>query len=145
MGSESHGISAGFGEFHLTIRSWSPRLFDKKCAELQSFIRKTADEYHLNPDLSWTQEFFANENNEEAVDCLERVANKSDFKYNYKNEPFKWGEDFGLFTQKFKGAMFGLGAGKDTPALHNPDYDYPDDITATGIAMFYGTLKELLG
>jgi metal-dependent amidase/aminoacylase/carboxypeptidase family protein len=40
------------------------------------------------------------------------------------------GEDFGLFTQHYPGAM-----GWDqeqTPALHNPDYDFPDDIITTG-------------
>ena len=47
---------------------------------------------------------------------------------------------FGLFTQKFKGAMFGLGSGEDCPALHNPDYDFPDEIIETGIAMF----KEII-
>jgi metal-dependent amidase/aminoacylase/carboxypeptidase family protein len=39
------------------------------------------------------------------------------------------GEDFGLFTQHYPGAMFGLGSGTDS--LHNPDYDFPDDIITT--------------
>jgi metal-dependent amidase/aminoacylase/carboxypeptidase family protein len=42
------------------------------------------------------------------------------------------GRDFGLFTQHYPGAMFGLGSGTDSPALHNPDYDFPDDIITTG-------------
>jgi metal-dependent amidase/aminoacylase/carboxypeptidase family protein len=52
-----------------------------------------------------------------------------------KETPFTW-EDFGLFTQHFSGAMFGLGSGTDTPALHNPDYDFPDEIIPTGITYF---------
>jgi hypothetical protein len=36
-----------------------------------------------------------------------------------------------LDTQHFSGAMFGLGSGT-TPALHNPDYDFPDEIIPTG-------------
>ncbi|HKL66769.1 MAG TPA: hypothetical protein VJ877_02670, partial [Bacteroidales bacterium] len=51
-------------------------------------------------------------------------------------KPFKWSEDFSHFTKKYKGAMFGLGSGKDQPALHNPDYDFPDQILASGINMF---------
>lgn len=39
--------------------------------------------------------------------------------------------------------MFGLGSGKNTPALHNPDYDFPDDITVTGAQLFYNILKEV--
>jgi hypothetical protein len=30
-----------------------------------------------------------------------------------KDNPFTWGEDFGLFTQHYPGAMFGLGSGTD--------------------------------
>ena len=33
--------------------------------------------------------------------------------------------------------LFGLGAGLDMPALHNPDYDFPDDIIPHGIDIFY--------
>ena len=29
--------------------------------------------------------------------------------------------------------MFGLGAGTETPALHNPNYDFPEDLIDTGI------------
>ena len=61
-----------------------------------------------------------------------------------KEVPFTFGEDFGWFTQKFKGAMLGLGAGEATPALHNPDYDFPDDIIPTGIQLFYQIAKEVL-
>lgn len=59
------------------------------------------------------------------------------------NEPFKWGEDFGLFTQKYKGMMFGIGSGLDCPALHNPDYDFPDEILPTAVNVFYGIVKEI--
>ena len=40
--------------------------------------------------------------------------------------------------------MLGLGAGEATPALHNPDYDFPDDIIPTGIQLFYQIAKEVL-
>jgi hypothetical protein len=40
--------------------------------------------------------------------------------------------------------MFGLGAGVATPSLHNPDYDYPDAITETGIRMFSSIINQIL-
>jgi metal-dependent amidase/aminoacylase/carboxypeptidase family protein len=61
-----------------------------------------------------------------------------------KELPFTFGEDFGLFTQQFKGAMLGLGAGENSPALHNPDYDFPDEIIETGIQLFHQITKEIL-
>ena len=39
--------------------------------------------------------------------------------------------------------MFGLGSGEKTPALHNPDYDFPNDILATGIQQFYQIIQEV--
>ena len=39
--------------------------------------------------------------------------------------------------------MFGLGSGKKTPNLHNPDYDWPDEITETGAQIFF-KISELI-
>jgi metal-dependent amidase/aminoacylase/carboxypeptidase family protein len=54
-----------------------------------------------------------------------------------EKDNFYLGEDFGLFTQHYPGAMFGLGSGTDSPALHNPDYDFPDDIITTEYLFFH--------
>jgi metal-dependent amidase/aminoacylase/carboxypeptidase family protein len=40
--------------------------------------------------------------------------------------------------------MFGLGAGMETPALHNADYDFPDEIIETGINMFQSIISNIL-
>jgi len=58
---------------------------------------------------------------------------------------FRFGEDFGLFTQKFRGAMFGLGAGLDQPALHHADYDFPDELITPAIAIYETILRQYLG
>lgn len=143
MGELAYGISAGKGELHLTIRSWDLKLFDEKCTALEKFIQETSAKYHLQAEISWTQVFFANKNDTTANDFVRKAAVTNGFNIHEKRDSFKWGEDFGLFTQKFKGAMFGLGAGENTPALHNPDYDFPDEITATGIQQFYQIIQEI--
>jgi len=40
--------------------------------------------------------------------------------------------------------MFGLGAGETAPALHNPDYDFPDGLIGSGGAMFRRIITQLL-
>ncbi|HPG33220.1 MAG TPA: hypothetical protein PLM34_05160, partial [Lentimicrobium sp.] len=57
--------------------------------------------------------------------------------------PFRWSEDFGHFTQNFRGALFGVGAGQAHPQLHHPDYDFPDEIIITGTRMFYSLIQKL--
>ena len=34
--------------------------------------------------------------------------------------------------------MFGLGAGVDTPPLHDDRYDFPDELIESGVRLFSG-------
>jgi len=54
-------------------------------------------------------------------------------------------EDFGRFGQPgTRSAMLFLGAGPG-PALHNPDYDFPDALIGPGVAIFHQLARDLLG
>ncbi|MFT6872401.1 MAG: metal-dependent amidase/aminoacylase/carboxypeptidase family protein [Roseivirga sp.] len=39
--------------------------------------------------------------------------------------------------------MFGLGSGKKTTDLHNPEYDFPNEIIEPGVNMFWGIVQQL--
>lgn len=142
--NSSYGISAGYGEVHFTIRSWSVDLMKERSEEIVRFMEETCEKHHLRPEISWTEVFHANVNHPEAVDFIRKASKENNLSLTERKFPFPWGEDFGLFTQNFKGAMFGLGAGEETPALHNPDYDFPDEITITGIQMFTSIINQIL-
>ena len=144
LGDLAYGISAGYGEVHFTIRSWCTGLMSKRSDEIVAFMEATCAKHNLKPDISWTQVFHANINDPKAVDYIREASKKNNLTLTERAYPFRWGEDFGLFTQKHKGAMFGLGSGTSTPALHNPDYDYPDEITESGIKMFYQIIQQIV-
>lgn len=137
MGTEDYGISAGYGEIHYTFRRAANAEMKELEIELEEIAVKAAAKYKLQPEISWTQRFSANENDPSAVDFVRKAANDLKFNLIEREVPFQWGEDFGIFTEHFKGAMFGLGSGKETPNLHNPDYDWPDEITETGAQILY--------
>lgn len=137
MGTKDHGISAGFGEVHYTFRREANKEMKELELELEEIARVTAEKFNLKPQISWTQKFSANENDPAVVDIVRNAAKISNLNVVERETPFEFGEDFGIFTEHFKGAMFGLGSGKSTPSLHNPDYDWPDEITETGAEMFY--------
>jgi metal-dependent amidase/aminoacylase/carboxypeptidase family protein len=59
--------------------------------------------------------------------------------------PMRASEDFGRFGQQAKSAMFLLGSGEAVPALHNPDYDFPDDLIPQGAVIFDRIRHDLLG
>ncbi|MFL9829680.1 amidohydrolase [Flavobacterium sp. ST-87] len=143
MGKKAYGVSAGAGEIHFTVRSDSSVEMKNIAGYLEEKARSIADEYKLGISIKWVQTFEANENNSTAVDLVRVAANSNCLALLEKKTPFSWGEDFGLFTQKYKGAMFGIGIGKEKPALHNPDYDFEDEILQTGISIFHHISKQI--
>jgi amidohydrolase len=143
MGKKAYGVSAGAGEIHFTVRSDSNTQMRTIETTLETIANAVANEYRLECNIRWTQGFQANENDETAVRLIKKAVKENQFQLLEKDTPFTWGEDFGLFTQRYPGAMFGLGSGTDTPALHNPDYDFPDDIITTGVSIFHQISKQI--
>ena len=92
-------------------------------------------------DSRYTEAFVANENDENAVEQIRASAVARGYDFIEKQEPFKWGEDFGLFTQTYKGAMFGIGNGIDSPALHNNDYDFNDALIEPAARLFLDLIE----
>lgn len=136
VGEKAYGVSAGYGELHLTIRCWSNEKMQRFSDQLLSKFQEIARSEGLLLQTEWTNNFAANDNNRMAVDQIRDAVTQLGITYREMSAPLKWGEDFGCFTQQYPGAMFGLGAGIDTPALHNPDYDFPDELIATGVSIF---------
>lgn len=136
MGEKAYGVSAGAGEVHFTIRCWEQPIMDKLTQELIKHINTIATKYQLTIQTEWTNEFMTNFNNDLAVEIVEEAARSLKLEVIYRDYPIKWGEDFGAITQNYKGCMFGLGAGINHPALHNPDYDFPDELIDIGVALF---------
>jgi len=136
MGTTSYGVSAGHGEVHYTLRTWNNDIMNSLVSALESEIQRISKEHMLKVTISYTEEFDSSLNDKEAVSLIKKAIESNKLDSEERTDPFKWGEDFGLYTQKYKGAMFGLGAGLDCPSLHNPDYDFPDAIIETGVKMF---------
>ena len=122
----------------MTLRAASEKILQKHRQQLEQFVQQTIDSHPpLRCSIEWTEPFAANENDPESVTWIQEAAQSNGLVYEETDHPFAWGEDFGLFTQHIPGAMFGLGAGISTPALHTPDYDFPNNILPNGARMFY--------
>lgn len=137
IGAEDYGISAGEGEVHFTIRCWTEEKLEIAKKKIEDLVSELASNEKLTYSIDWIFAFTASNNDNEAAEIINKAADKNGFSIQHKKYPFTWGEDFGAITQKYKGAMFGLGAGLNMPALHNQDYDFPDDIIPFGVEMFY--------
>lgn len=143
LGEKDYGISAGDATVHFTIRCLNNEQLNALENEIVQLSKKIADKHQLKIDINFTQSFTANMNHSEAVEIVRKAAEKNDLNLSERKYPFKWGEDFGLFTTKYKGCMFGVGAGENCPALHNPDYDFPDEIIETAANVFIEIINEI--
>ena len=145
LGELAYGVSAGYGELHLTIRAWTESVMESNIDKLLAYIKEVENQYGLTIAWSWTDVFEGNFNDEQAVGQVINVAQAASFDMIEKETPIKWGEDFGAFTNRIPGALIGLGAGIDTPALHHPNYNFPDDLLATGIKFWETLIDHILG
>ena len=144
MGEKSYGVTAGDGEIHLTIRGYENNVLDERANRLERLARDTGQQFGLSTHVDWTEQFEANENSTGVVDQIEHASQQLGMVCEYLPSPMKWGEDFGLFTRTFKGAMFGIGAGTNQPALHNPDYDFNDTLIEPASNLFDRIIRNYL-
>jgi amidohydrolase len=144
MGSKDYGVSPADGELHLTIRTWPPDEMNALMKKIETIAQDVALKHSLKHEMLWFDYFSATKNDPFCNTIIKESAKERGFQLNQREHPFKFGEDFGVFTQRYPGAMFGLGSGEETPALHNPDYDFPDEIIETGIAMFREIILKTL-
>ena len=144
MGQKSYGISPAKGELHYTLRTWSNEKMLILKTQIEAVLKKTCHIHKLEYEVEWLEYFPASNNNIACINHIEKAAQENKFKIIKRPYPFKFGEDFGWFSKKHKTAMFGLGAGIDTPALHNADYDFPDEVIETGISMFKSIISNIM-
>lgn len=144
LGEIAFGTTPGYAEVMATLRSYTNEDMDVLVKESQKLVKKYAEQNSLKHEIKWTEEFLATKNTSECVKTIQQAAGKSNLEIITKKEPFRWSEDFSHFTHQYKGALFGLGAGEDTPQLHNPDYDFPEEIIIPGIKIFYEIYNQHL-
>lgn len=144
LGTIAFGTSPGEGIILLTLRSYLDRDMDKLKEEISKLVEKICRETGLEFEISYEEVFPATVNNKKAAEMVEKAANDQDLPLKNIEEPFRWSEDFGHFTSRYAGALFGLGSGKDQPALHNPDFDFPDELIPTGTGIYINICKQYL-
>lgn len=144
LGSADYGISAGYAELHFTLRTWEQSKLETLTSNFINEVKHLVERRPFEFETEKLAVFAANYNEPKVVNAIKKAGKKIELNVEEKQKPFPWGEDFGLFTHKIPGAMFGLGSGIDCPALHNPDYDFPDEISKTAIEVFYNSIENLI-
>jgi amidohydrolase len=144
LGAIAFGTSAGYAELRATLRARLNEDIEQLKKKTIDLLEKICERDSLKSSHDFEEDFPAIYNDAESAQLIRKTADDNHFKYIELDQPFNWSEDFSNLINISKGAMFGLGSGVHTPQLHNPDYDFPDDITETGITMFYSIIQKLL-
>ena len=138
----AYGTSAGHGSVHLTVRADSNERLNETLSELIKAANNICEIDGLTLSTEQRETFESNQNAKQAVNIIKQSAAQLGLTYHDKEEPFRWGEDFGLYTNRIPGAMFGIGSGIDCKPLHHPEYDYPDAITTKAAEMFLNIQQQ---
>lgn len=129
LGEKAYGVAAGSGVIRLTIRTNKEKRLNVVRHSLEEIISHIENQTSgLRMSIDWLEHFVSVRNNPSAVAEIVSASKELGLQYMIKQTPFTWGEDFGFLTQKYSGAMFGIGAGVSQPPLHYPNYDFPDEI-----------------
>ena len=136
IGEPAYGVAAGHGVLRFTLRAKDDALLQQTKTEVEKQVGEVCGAAGLGYEIAWKEYFAASDNHPDAVRVIRRAAEVCGLPYKEKETPFSWGEDFGLLTQHYDGALFGLGSGTDQPPLHHPQFDFPDALIPIGVRMF---------
>lgn len=145
MGAPAFGVAPGEAEIWATLRT----LTDEGMAALQGaaedLVRSAARDARLDVQISYEDVFAHCENAPEAVAILRRALDGEGIAHGRGDLPMRGSEDFGRFGKAAPAAMFFLGAGETHASLHNPDYDFPDDLIGIGARVMTRVVRDMLG
>lgn len=136
LGERAFGLAPGSAELWLTLRAGRTEPLQTLYALVEQAVKDAAAAARLECTLSLYDMFPATVNDPGCAQKVLRACGGA-----VLNEPMRWSEDFGHFLRVCKGAFFGVGAGQTHAPLHNPDYEYPDELLAPTMRAFLQILE----
>ncbi|MEP2027185.1 MAG: amidohydrolase [Paracoccaceae bacterium] len=145
MGEATFGIAPGEAVIYVTLRTAFDDTMESLVRDAHALVEAAAAKNGLNVSFAICDEFAASINDTDAVEVATGAMNAIGVAHGDVGLPMRASEDFGVFGWGAKSAMLCLGPGEGYAALHNPDYDFPDDLIPIGTAIFERIARDLLG
>ena len=127
-----------------TVRAHRQAVLERLWDSPAALARRLARADGLEADVCAAEDFPATVNHPAAAVLVAAAAEDAGLDVAEPEAPFPWSEDFGHFTGCYPGALFGLGAGEDTPHLHSDAYDFPDELLPAGLALLRALVNRAL-
>lgn len=142
LGSLAFGTSAGKGSLGLTLRAFDQENLELLIQKVEEKAKELAAADQLQLEIKFRESFAVSKNDPDAAILAEQTFESLGLDVSEKPDPFRWSEDFGLFSQTSPSYLFGLGAGESCPQLHEPTYDFPDELIETGVRIFERIIQK---
>jgi hippurate hydrolase len=131
-----------------TVRSFRPATRDLAERRLKEIVGKIADAMGCSTEISYVRGYPATVNSAREAQFAARVGERVFGKGNVitEHEPTMGGEDFSYMLQARPGAYVFLGQGGAQGGcfLHNPNYDFNDEVIPLGAGYLAALVEEAL-
>ncbi|NNE09656.1 MAG: amidohydrolase [Gemmatimonadetes bacterium] len=134
LGEKAFGTAPGHAAIWATLRAEKDETMRELVTLSERIVHEAAADAGITGSIEYEDVFPATVN---ALDAVEIVrASAAPLPVREMERPFRWSEDFGRFARVAPSALFGIGAGETVPDLHNPDYDFPDDLISIAAELY---------
>jgi amidohydrolase len=133
-------------ELEGTTRYLDPETGKKIPVYMEQIVKGVCDSMGASYEFSYTSAYIPTINNHEIVALGKKVTEDvlGASTWVEVSTPFMAAEDFAYYIRDYPGAMFQLGMGKASAALHNPHFDFNDSALRNGILFLVCVALETL-
>ncbi len=128
-----------------TVRTFDPAIQDVIEARLRAMVKGVAQSFGVQADVTYDRYYPATINDADAAQEALAIAGTVGTALLAPEAAFT-SEDFAFMLHACKGAYIWLGQARPegTVPLHNPGYDFNDDVMATGIRLHVALAESVL-
>jgi len=119
-----------------TVRTFDPKVQDQVEARLKEIVAGQAAAYGVEARLEYDRHYPATVNDVAKSEFAAEVARDVSEQVIYQEAREMGAEDFSYMLQARPGAFMMLGQGENSAGLHQPDYDFNDDVAPIGASYF---------
>ena len=130
-----------------TTRTFDPEVWKSWAKRIDRVVNGICQAMGADYELNYQPGYPVTENSPWMAEEVREVADSIVGSENViEPEPTMGGEDMSFFLDRSEGCFFFLGVGRDGGApLHNPRFDFDEDILLTGVEIYCRTVIRLLG
>jgi len=129
-----------------TVRAFEPEVQDMAQANIERIAKSVAAAHGATAELRYERRYPPTVNAAEPTALAAEIASRVVGGDNVVTDatPVMGSEDFAYMLQEKPGCYIWLGAGEDRAAVHNPAYDFNDEILPIGASYWVELTEDLL-